>query len=148
MAERWWSAPMEGDGGKTVIVTGRDNMDKVMNSGKMPYLIRVSWRYNALADGMPDDRDAELMGRVHDALEATFRKDKAAYMVAVYTGEGRRDWLFYTGNLNIFGKVFNRALEDVEETVPFEIDAQSDPDWSEYREMRELTYIPEDDEEY
>ena len=138
---------MEGDGGKTVIVTGRDNMDKIMNSGKMPYLIRVSWRYNALPDGMPDDHDAELMGRVHDALEATFRKDKAAYMTAVFTGEGRRDWLFYTGNLNIFGKVFNRALEDIDETVPFEIDAQSDPDWTEYKEMRELTYIPEDDEE-
>lgn len=138
---------MEGDGGKTVIVTGRDNMEKIMNSGKMPYLIRVSWRYEQLPDGMPAERDAELMGRVHDAFEETFRKDKAAYMVAVYTGEGRRDWLFYTGNLNIFNKVFNRALEEIAETVPFEIEAQSDPDWSEYREMRDMTYIPEDETE-
>lgn len=138
---------MEGDGGKTVIVTGRDNMEKIMNSGKMPYLIRVSWSYEQLPDGMPVERDAELMGRVHDAFEETFRKDKAAYMVAVYTGEGRRDWLFYTGNLNIFNKVFNRALEEIAETVPFEIEAQSDPDWSEYREMRDMTYIPEDETE-
>lgn len=138
---------MEGDGGKTVIVTGRDNMEKIMNSGKMPYLIRVSWRYEQLPDGMPVERDAELMGRVHDAFEETFRKDKAAYMVAVFTGEGRRDWLFYTGNLNIFNKVFNRALEEIAETVPFEIEAQSDPDWSEYREMRDMTYIPEDETE-
>lgn len=138
---------MEGDGGKTVIVTGRDNIEKIMNSGKMPYLIRVSWRYEQLPDGMPMERDAELMGRVHDAFEETFRKDKAAYMVAVFTGEGRRDWLFYTGNLNIFNKVFNRALEEIAETVPFEIEAQSDPDWSEYREMRDMTYIPEDETE-
>lgn len=138
---------MEGDGGKTVIVTGRDNIEKIMNSGKMPYLIRVSWRYEQLPDGMPVERDAELMGRVHDAFEETFRKDKAAYMVAVFTGEGRRDWLFYTGNLNIFNKVFNRALEEIAETVPFEIEAQSDPDWSEYREMRDMTYIPEDETE-
>ena len=147
MAERWWSAPMEGDGGKTVMVTGRDNMEKQMKSGKYPNLIRVSWRYNSGADGFPDETDAELMGRVADALEETFRKDKVAYIVAIYTGEGRRDWLFYTGNLNIFGKVFNRALEPIEETVPFEIEAQSDPEWSEYREMRELTYIPEGEEE-
>lgn len=138
---------MEGEGGKTVIVTGRDNMEKIIGSGKMPYLIRVSWSYEQLPDGMPVERDAELMGRVHDAFEATFRKDKVAYLVAVYTGEGRRDWLFYTGNLNIFNKVFNRALEEIEETIPFEIEAQSDPDWSEYKEMREMTYIPEDETE-
>ena len=82
-----------------------------------------------------------------DAFEETFRKDKAAYMVAIYTGEGSRDWLFYTGNLGIFNKVFNRALEDIGETVPFEIEAQSDPDWTDYKEMRELSYIPEDAEE-
>ena len=138
---------MEGESGRTIIVTGRDHMQKIMSSGKMPYLIRVSWAYEAQPDGMPVERDAELMGRVHDALEATFRKDKAAYLVGVFTGEGRRDWLFYTGNLNIFNKVFNRALEDIEETVPFEIDAQADPDWEEYKEMYDLTYIPEDDEE-
>lgn len=138
---------MEGENGRTVIVTGRDNMTKIMDSRKMPYLIRVSWRYESLPDGMPVERDAELMGRVHEAFEATFNKDKAAYLVAVFTGEGRRDWLFYTGNLNIFNKVFNRALADIDETVPFEIDAQSDPDWDEYREMYELTYIPEDDTE-
>ena len=108
---------MEGDGGKTVIVTGRDHLNKVIGSGKFPYLIRVSWKYNSLPDGFPDEADAELMGRVTDAFEETFRKDKAAYMVAIYTGEGSRDWLFYTGNLGIFNKVFNRALEDIGETV-------------------------------
>lgn len=147
MSDRWWSAPMEGDGGKTVIVTGRDNMDKVMESGKYPYLIRVSWRYNQLPDGFPDETDAELMGRVNDALEETFRKDKIAYLTAIYTGEGRRDWLFYTKNLHIFGKVFNKALCEIEETVPFEIEAQDDSEWSEYREMKALSYIPKDEEE-
>ena len=138
---------MEGDNGRTVIVTGRDYMDKVSASGKYPYLVRVSWRYNAQSDGFPDDTDAELMGRVNDALESTFRKDKCAYMVAIYTGEGIRDWLFYTHSLTIFSKVFNRALADIEETVPFEIEAQSDPEWSEYAEMRSLSYIPEESEE-
>lgn len=144
MNERWWSSPLEGEKGKTVIVTGRDNLDKVIESGKYPYLIRVSWKYNALPDGFPDEADAELMGRVNDALEAVFSKNNAAYIVAIFTGEGRRDWLFYTKNLELFGKVFNRALEGVEETVPFEIEAQEDADWEEYREMRDLSYIPEE----
>lgn len=122
-------------------------MEKQKNSGKYPYLVRVSWRYNAGDDGFPDERDAELMGRVNDALEATFAKDKAAYMVAIYTGEGCRDWLFHTASLPIFQKIFNRALADIEETAPFEIEAREDRDWEEYQEMRELSYIPEDEEE-
>lgn len=142
MNERWWSAPMEGDSGKTVIVTGRDYLDSVIESAKYPYLIRVAWRYNALPDGFPDKIDEELMGRVSDALESTFSKDKAAYLVAIFTGDGQRDWLFYTKSLPLFNKIFNKALADIEETVPFEIEAREDAGWSEYREMRELTYIP------
>ena len=138
---------MEGEAGKTVIVTGRDNLEKVIESGKYPYLVRVSWRYNSLPDGFPDEADAELMGRVNDALEATFAKDKAAYMVAIFTGEGRRDWLFYAKSLPLFGKVFNLALAPIEETVPFEIEAQDDAAWTQYLEMRALSYIPKDDEE-
>lgn len=138
---------MEGDGGKTVIVTGRDYMDKISASGRFPYLLRVSWQYNALPDGFPDDLDAELMGRVNDALESAFREDKSAYLVAIYTGEGVRDWLFYAHSLTIFNKVFNRALGNIEETIPLKVEAQSDPEWSEYAEMRALSYIPEEGDE-
>lgn len=137
---------MEGENGKTVIVTGRDYLDKIIEKGKHPYVVRVSWRYNSLPDGFPDETDAELMGRVNDALTETFNKDKAAYMVAIFTGEGRRDWLFYTGSLPVFGKVFNRALADIPQ-MPILIEAEDDPGWEEYKQMREATYIPEDDEE-
>ena len=68
-------------------------------------------------------------------------------MVAIFTGEGCRDWLFYTTSLPIFGKIFNRALEPIEETIPFEIEAQSDPDGEEAPEMQRVTYIPPDEDE-
>ncbi|MDE6696119.1 MAG: DUF695 domain-containing protein, partial [Muribaculaceae bacterium] len=61
-----------------------------------------------------------------------------------YTGDGRRDWVFYTHGLNIFGKVFNRALEGIPE-MPLKFDATEDPDWEEYKEMREATYIPDEE---
>lgn len=147
MAERWWSAPMRGEHGKTVMVSGRDEMDRIIAKGRHVFLVKVSWRYNANSEGYPDEIDAELMGRVNDALEETFHKDNAAYMVAIFTGEGCRDWLFYTTSLPIFGKIFNRALEPIEETIPFEIEAQSDPEWEEYQEMKRLTYIPPDEDE-
>lgn len=146
MKERWWSAPAEGEKGGTVIVTGRDYMDEIIGKRKFNYRVTVSWNYNALPGGMPEDGDAHLMEKATDALMDAFRKDKVAYLTGIYTGDGRRDWIFYTKNLNIFGNVFNRALEPLD-TMPLLIEAEEDPDWEEYREMREISYIPEDESE-
>ena len=146
MKERWWTAPTESESGATVLVTGRDYMDDVIAGGKYIYRITVSWDYNRLPDGMPEDADAVLMEQATDALHAAFRKDKVAYMTGIYTGDGRRDWIFYTKNLNIFNKVFNTALAKLD-TMPLAIEAESDPDWAEYKEMKEISYIPEDESE-
>lgn len=146
MKERWWTAPTEGDGGKTVLVTGRDYMDDIRNSGKYKYRITVGWDYDPLPSGMPDDDVARLMEQVTDAMMATFKKDKVAYMTGIYTGEGRRDWVFYTMSLPIFGKVLNRALEPLD-TVPIVVEADEDPDWEEYEMMKEISYIPENEDE-
>lgn len=142
--DKWWTYPAESDDGKTIIVTGRDGIEKWQKPGKFPVRVTVSWDYEAKDDGMPYDEDANLMEEATDALLSEFRKDKCAVMSGIYTGNGRRDWVFYTHNLNIFGKVFNRALENVAD-MPLKFDASEDPDWEEYNEMRNATYIPDED---
>lgn len=141
----WWSYPAEGETGKTVIVTGRDKIESFRESGKYIYRIDVSWRYNALADGMPEEGDAALMEQATDALLESFKKDKVAVMTGIYTGDGRRDWVFYTKNLKIFSIVFNKALENLD-SMPLEIDAEEDSAWEEYTKMREMTYVPPEEE--
>lgn len=143
-SDRWWSYPAEGDDSKTIIVTGRDNVEKWQKPGKFPVRVTVSWDYEPLPDGMPNDADAELMDEATNALLDEFNRDKSAVMTGIYTGCGRRDWVFYTHSLNIFGKVFNRALAEVA-AMPLKFEAADDPDWEEYREMREATYIPDED---
>lgn len=146
MKDRWWSFPAEAENGKTIIVTGRDCLDKIMDKGRHRYRIDVDWDYEPQADGMPREEDARLMGEATDAMIETFRKDPVAVMTGIYTGDGRRTWVFYTLNLAIFGKVFNRALENLPQ-MPLLIEAADDPDWEEYRQMKEETYIPEDENE-
>jgi len=141
--DKWWSYPAEGNSGKTVIVTGRDCIDEYRECGKYIYRINVSWEYNALSDGMPEDDDARLMEEVTDALLDAFKKDRVAVMTGIYTGDGKRDWVFYTKNLKIFSLVFNKALEDLP-TVPIVIDAEEDDAWEEYLDMREATYVPDE----
>lgn len=142
-SDKWWTYPAEGERGKTVIVTGRDDIDDYRLSGKYIYRINVTWNYNSLPNGLPEDEEAHLMEEVTDNLLSEFKKDKVGVMTGIYTGEGKRDWVFYTKNLAIFNKVFNKALSDLP-TIPIVIEAEEDKDWEEYLNMREETYIPEE----
>lgn len=142
--DKWWTFPAEAENGKTIIVTGRDKIDHFRETGKYIYRIDVKWKYNALESGLPEDADARLMEEVTTSLLEAFKKDTVAVMTGIYTGDGERDWVFYTKNLKIFSVVFNKALEELP-TVPFVIEASEDKDWEEYTEMREETYVPDED---
>lgn len=134
-----------GESGRIIIVTGRDRIEDYKDSGKYVYRIDVCWEYNSLPDGMPEDDDATLMEEATDALIEAFKKDRVAVMTGIYTGDGKRDWVFYTKNLKIFSIVFNNALESLP-TIPIVIDAEEDADWEEYTHMREETYVPDEEE--
>ncbi len=138
----WWTAPTEAENGNVVIVTGRDRIDDFINSGKYIYRVEVRWRYEGGA--MPDTATSQLMEDATEALKATFKKDRVAVLTGIYTGDGQRDWIFYVKKLNVFNTAFNRALADLP-TLPLEVEAFSDPDWEEYHEMRDNSYIPDED---
>lgn len=142
--DRYWSYPCVGESGKTVIVTGRDDVEKFRESGKYVYRIDVTWEYNSLPDGMPEEEDSRLMEEATDAFMEALKKDKVAVLTGIYTGDGKRDWVFYTKNLKIFSIVFNKALEPLP-TIPLVIEAEEDPEWEEYTHMREETYIPDEE---
>ena len=140
----WWTAPAEADNGNLVIVTGRDCLAKEIESGKYDFRVEVTLNYEAVSGGMPDKESSVLMERVTDALSEELSREKAVIMTGIYTGDGKREWIFYTKNLRIFSSVFNRALAGLP-VIPFEINAYSDPEWEEYRLMKDMTYIlPED----
>ena len=83
--DKWWSYPAESESGKTIIVTGRDKIDEYRESGKYIYRIDVTWNYNSLPDGMPEEDDAKLMEEATDALLEAFKKDRVAVLTVIYT---------------------------------------------------------------
>ncbi len=52
-------------------------MDEIIAKGKFNYRVTVSWDYQALPSGMPDDADTELMEKATDAMLAEFKKTKS-----------------------------------------------------------------------
>ncbi len=140
----WWTAPTESENGNLIMVTGRRDIENFKNNPKFNIRIEVTWKYNSDKSGMPDFETSSLMEEVQTSIEDTFKKDPIAVLTGIYTGDGERNWIFYTLSTNIFGKKFNEALQSFE-LLPITIYAENDPEWNEYLEMKSLTEINSED---
>lgn len=140
----WWTAPTESENGNLIMVTGRRDIENFKNNPKFNIRIEVTWKYNSDISGMPDFETSSLMEEVQTAIENSFKKDPIAVLTGIYTGDGERNWIFYTLSTNIFGKKFNEALQSFE-LLPITIYAENDPEWNEYQEMKSLTEINSED---
>ncbi len=140
ISDEWWTSPTDSENGKLIMVTGRRGVEPAIETGKYTDRIDITWKYEADQAGMPDKETSMLMEQVTDALQKTFRKEKSAIMTGIYTGDGERNYVFYSRNNTIFNKLLNQALADFE-LLPLTIYAEKDPDWEEYREMKEISFI-------
>ena len=110
----WLTSPFESnESGNLVMGTIRRDVDKFRKDPKFKYRIEVSWSYQPDAKGMPDEATSEQMEEVENALSEVFTKDPVAVLTGIYTGEGVRDWEFYTLSLHIFQRKFNEALAPI-----------------------------------
>lgn len=140
----WWTAPTESETGNLIMVTGRRDVDAFKNNPRFNIRVEVTWKYIGDKNGMPDVATSTLMEQVQDVLTSVFAKDPVAIMTGIYTGDGERNWVFYTLSTNIFGKKINEALQAFD-LLPLTIYCENDPDWNEYQEMKSLTEIHTED---
>jgi hypothetical protein len=130
----WWTSPAEGETGNLILVTGRRGMDNVIATGLYRYRVEVTWPYQGDERALPAYSESKMMEQVTDALNECFDRDPVAVMTGIYTGDGQRNWVFYTRSLHIFQRKFNEALAAYP-ALPLQFEAEEDPDWQEYREM-------------
>lgn len=141
MKGEWWTCPTVSETGATIIVTGREDIAKFYTNKRFNVRVEVSWEYDgSAAHGMPDLETSTMMETVTDRLAEVFDKDPVAVLTGIYTGDGRRDWVFYTLSTNIFGRKLNEALSDLP-ALPLSIYCENDADWNEYKEMKDNSYI-------
>ena len=143
ISDEWWTAPVEGDNGDLVIVTGRDGMHEIIQLKQFVYRVDTTWKYRDA--GMPDKSTSEIMEQITDSLKTVFDKDPVAILTGIYTGAGERNWVFYTRSLHIFQKKFNEAMSQFP-SLPLAFHAEEDENWSEYKEMKDLTFINSSDD--
>lgn len=136
----WWTAPAESESGRLIMVTGRRDVDGFRNNPKFSIRVEITWKYESDSSGMPDEPTSKLMEEVQDALTEAFRKDPVAILTGIYTGDGERNWVFYTLSTHIFGRKLNETLAPFD-LLPITVYTENDPDWEEYRQMKEITEI-------
>ncbi|WP_285798990.1 DUF695 domain-containing protein [Duncaniella freteri] len=132
--DSWWTAPAESEDGHLIMVTGNKDVAKFRSNPRFCIRIEVSWNYMGDASGMPDTATSELMEQVQEALQAEFRKDPVAILTGIFTGDGKREWVFYSVSTHIFGKKLNQALEPFP-LLPITVYCENDPGWEGYDEM-------------
>ncbi len=131
----WFTVPAVDDDGMTIIVTGRLDVDQYRAKSRNSIRVEVSMPYTPAGElGFPDDATAELLERATDAMQAALKGKNTALMTGIFTGAGRRDWVFYTFSTDVFGSYLNRALADLP-VLPLKIYAENDPGWEAYEEM-------------
>ena len=137
LSDKWFTALSENDNGDLITIYGREDLSEFMQCGKLKERVEITWKYTPAGQGMPSDKDAELMEAVEEALRKIMEKDKLAILTSVYTGGSEKVWVFYTRTVRVFGEKLNEALKDFE-LLPISIYTELDPEWEEYQDMYEM----------
>lgn len=134
----WFTFPASDDDGRTVIVTGRLDVEKYRSRERNSIRVEVTLPYTPEGEfGFPSEKDAELLEKITEAFEEALKGKNTALLTGIYTGSGERNWVFYTFSTEVFGSFLNRTLAPFP-TLPLKIYAENDPEWAEYDEMRTI----------
>lgn len=134
----WFTVLTTDDAGNTIIVTGRLDVAKYRSRERNNIRVEVSLPYTPEGPlGFPDEATAEQLEAITEAFAKELDGKNTALMTGIYTGAGRRDWVFYTFSTTSFNGFLNRALASFP-LLPLQIYAENDPAWAEYDEMRSV----------
>jgi hypothetical protein len=95
----------------------------------------VCWPYAEAGSGaMPTESDSAAMAVFENRLCDAWEYDGLAFLAAVLTFDGARQWVFYTENAAECGERLN-AMPQETDPYPIELTTEEDPDWLYLREQ-------------
>lgn len=138
LSDVWFTALSQNEEGQIITISGRDELDEFIQTGKYKERVEITWKYDGDEKGMPSESVGELMESVEETLrKAMEKRDKLAIMTSIYTGGNEKVWVFYTRTVRVFGERLNEALASFE-LLPISIYTEIDNDWEEYKDMYEM----------
>jgi hypothetical protein len=131
--ETWASDEGELENGLPFTLRYREDLPDEREIKKLNTLIVVSWLFEAAdGTGLPTDEVLDQMEDFENLLDDALVEKGTARLMTVFTGEGVREWQFYTDDEEFFIRKFNEAMEG-RPVLPLEIEAFEDENWDAYK---------------
>lgn len=115
--------------GLPVVVRFRTGLPSESDRQLNENLIIITWAYQGIETGMPNDEDKQRTNAFEEAIEHGFERSDAGVQVACLTGNHQKEWRYYTPNVEAFLDAFNACLAG-HPVYPVELRMFKDPDWN------------------
>ncbi|HEX8914551.1 MAG TPA: DUF695 domain-containing protein [Humisphaera sp.] len=138
-ADDEWTVATTEDDGHPLVFRIRQRPPAYATGPAYPHLMAVQWAYdpNTGAGGMPHPDEVERMGELEELLVAGLEETaRAAFLTAVVTGNGVREWQWYATSPDAAMEQVNAALGHLD-PFPVEFSFQDDPAWAAYGRLRD-----------
>lgn len=130
-----WSVGETTINGLSVIVRFRTGLPSAPDRQIHENLIIISWPYQGVESGMPDDNDKQGHNQFEDAIEAYFETANVGSQVACLTGNHLKEWRYYTNDVDAFLEGFNTCLAG-HPVYPIKLQMYKDPEWTALSELQ------------
>ena len=120
LTDNWFTTVTESDNGAVMFVSGRDEVDAFMESGKLRERVEITWPYEADAQGMPTEEESmrmEAHTRNIPAFGEQLNEALAPFEqlpITIYT-EKDAEWNEYREMRSLCGDAYRDVLFDDEE---------------------------------
>jgi len=128
-----WMLAKRATGQTELIVRMRSSLPSDADQELFSTLIIITWVYEGNEFGMPVTDDHLLMQALEDALEHGTERREVAYQALALTGNGKKEWRYYSKDSDTFLGSLNDDLVG-HPRYPIEITSFQDPDWTALRE--------------
>ena len=134
LADDLWSVAQLERNAKPLLVRYRSERPAGVERAAFPFLLSATWTYQPNEFALPAADEMELMDKFEDALASALETSQTAHLMVILTGNGERDWLWYTcGEAEAMRQV-NQALKG-HKPYPVEFSVQQDRRWRAYAQF-------------
>src|SRR4026209_848425 len=103
-----WSVAQHEKNGKPFVVSYRTERPQGIQTAAFPFLLSATWTYQPDEFGLAAAEGMERMDKIEDALASALETSQTAYLMVILTGNGERDWLWYTTGEEVAMRQVNR----------------------------------------
>ena len=142
-----WAGVEGSQDGVPLAIRVRSHLQALIGHPDLPNRLVVGWAYAPdgapRRSGMPTREQSAALTALEDALVAGLEAgpEPAAVLIGSWTGEGRREWVWYGREAGRLEAALNRALASLP-PYPLDLDLEADPEWAHYSTLLAELELP------